>query len=64
MVTEIVLGRCYILCMCVGGASDLTTASDDPIPSSALCVMCIRHFPRGVPGGAGFPPGYMSVHSG
>jgi hypothetical protein len=35
--------------------SDLTTASDDP-SSSALCVVCIGRFPRGVPGGAGMPP--------
>jgi hypothetical protein len=39
----------------------MTTASDDP-SSSALCVMCVGPFPRGVPGGggggggAGMPP--------
>jgi hypothetical protein len=40
--------------VCVG-ASDMRTASDDP-SSSALCVVCIRRFPRGVPGGACMPP--------
>jgi hypothetical protein len=41
------LGMCYILCMCVCvGASDMTTASDDP-SSSSLCVVCIGRFPRG-----------------
>jgi hypothetical protein len=43
--------------VCVG-ASDMTTASDDP-SSSALCVVCVGRFPRGVPrggGGAGMPP--------
>jgi hypothetical protein len=40
--------------VCVG-ASDMTTASDDP-SSSALCVVCAGCFPRGVPGGAGMPP--------
>jgi hypothetical protein len=40
--------------VCVG-ASDMTTVSDDP-SSSALCVMCVGRFPRGVPGGAGMPP--------
>jgi hypothetical protein len=34
------------------GTSGSTTASDDP-SSSALCVVCIGHFPRGVPGGGG-----------
>jgi hypothetical protein len=35
--------------VCVG-ALDLTIASDDP-SSSALCVMCVRRFPKGVLGG-------------
>jgi hypothetical protein len=53
------VGECWVCviffaCVCVG-ASDMTTASDDP-SSSALCVMCARHFPRGVPGGEGMPP--------
>jgi hypothetical protein len=53
------VGECWVCviffaCVCVG-ASDSTTASDDP-SSSALCVMCTGHFPRGVPGGAGMPP--------
>jgi hypothetical protein len=40
---------CYILCMCVCvGASDTTTASDDPSPR-ALSLR--RALPRGVPGG-------------
>jgi hypothetical protein len=43
--------------VCVG-ASDMTTASDDP-SSSALCVVCVGCFPRGVPGGGRYaPPGY------
>jgi hypothetical protein len=47
--------------VCVG-ASDMTTASNDP-SSSVLCVMCIGIFPRGVPKGGGgggryAPPGY------
>jgi hypothetical protein len=56
------VGECWVCviffaCVCVG-ASDLTTASDDP-SSSALCVMCIGLFPRGVPGGGRYaPPGY------
>jgi hypothetical protein len=53
------VGECWVCviffaCVCVG-ASDSTTASDDP-SSSALCVMCTGRFPRGVPGGAGMPP--------
>jgi hypothetical protein len=44
----------FFACVCVG-ASDMTTASDDP-SSSALCVVCAGRFPRGVPGGAGMPP--------
>jgi hypothetical protein len=53
------VGECWVCviffaCVCVG-ASDMTTASDDP-SSSALCVVCVRHFPRGVQGGAGMPP--------
>jgi hypothetical protein len=39
--------------VCVG-ASDSTTLSDDPF-SSALCVMCVGHFPRG---GQVCPPSY------
>jgi hypothetical protein len=47
----------FFACVCVG-ASDMTTASDDP-SSSALCVMCVGRFPRGVPGGGRYaPPGY------
>jgi hypothetical protein len=47
--------------VCVG-ASGSTTASDDP-SSSALCVVCVGRFPRGVRGGGGgggryAPPGY------
>jgi hypothetical protein len=47
---------CVILfaCVCVG-ASGLTTASDNP-SNSALCVVCIGCFPRGVPRGLGMPP--------
>jgi hypothetical protein len=41
----------FFACVCVG-ASDMTTASDDP-SSSALCVVCTGRFPRGVPGGGG-----------
>jgi hypothetical protein len=53
------VGECWVCviffaCVCVG-ASDSTTASDDP-SSSALCVVCVGRFPRGVPGGAGMPP--------
>jgi hypothetical protein len=53
------VGECWVCviffaCVCVG-ASDMTTASDDP-SSSALCVVCVGRFPRGVPGGAGMPP--------
>jgi hypothetical protein len=57
------VGECWVCviffaCVCVG-ASDSTTASDDP-SSSALCVMCTRRFPRGVPRGVGMPPpGYV-----
>jgi hypothetical protein len=46
---------CYILCMCVCGASDSTTASDDP-SSSDVCVVCIGIFPRGFPGGGRYAP--------
>jgi hypothetical protein len=54
------LGMCYILFMCVCvGASGSTTASDD-LSSSALCVVCVGLFPRGVPGGGRYaPPGYV-----
>jgi hypothetical protein len=54
------VGECWVCviffaCVCVG-ASDMTTASDDP-SSSALCVVCVGRFPRGVPGGgSGMPP--------
>jgi hypothetical protein len=55
------VGECWVCviffaCACVG-ASDMTTASDDP-SSSGFCVMCTRIFPRGVlgGGGAGMPP--------
>jgi hypothetical protein len=53
------VGECWVCviffaCVCVG-ASDLTTASDDP-SSSALCVMCIGIFPRGSQGGQVCPP--------
>jgi hypothetical protein len=40
--------------VCVG-ASDSKTVSDDP-SSSALFVVCIEGFPRGVPGGTGMTP--------
>jgi hypothetical protein len=56
------VGECWVCviffaCVCVG-ASDSTTASDDP-SSSALCVVCTRALPRGVPGGGRYaPPGY------
>jgi hypothetical protein len=53
-VGECWVGVIFFACVCVG-ASDMTTASDDP-SSSALCVVCIGRFPRGVPGGAGMPP--------
>jgi hypothetical protein len=45
--------------VCVG-VSGSTTASDDP-SSSVVCVVCVGHFPRGVPGGAGMPP--LVMHS-
>jgi hypothetical protein len=53
------VGECWVCviffaCVCVG-ASDSTTASDDP-SSSVECVVCIGRFPRGVPGGGGIPP--------
>jgi hypothetical protein len=53
------VGECwkYVIlfaCVCVG-ASDMTTASDDP-SSSVICVVCARRFPRGVPGGACMHP--------
>jgi hypothetical protein len=44
----------FFACVCVG-ASDSTTASDDP-SSSALCVVCIGRFLGGSQGGAGMPP--------
>jgi hypothetical protein len=44
----------YSLHVCVG-ASDSKTASDDP-SSSALCVVCTGHFPRGVLGGERYAP--------
>jgi hypothetical protein len=49
------LGMCYILCMCVCvGASDTTTASDDPYKLE-LC-RCAGRFLGGSQGGAGMPP--------
>ena len=54
-----VLGMCYILCMCVCvGASDTTTASDDPFTCGS--AVCIGRFPRGGPRGEQVfpPPGY------
>jgi hypothetical protein len=45
--------------VCVG-TSDMTTASDDP-SSSALCVMCVGCFPRGVPGGGRYAPPWLRV---
>jgi hypothetical protein len=56
------VGECWVCviffaCVCVG-ASDSTTASDDP-SSSALCVVCIGRFLGGSQGGPGMaPPGY------
>jgi hypothetical protein len=46
----------FFACVCVG-ASDSTTASDDP-SSSALCVMCTGAFLGGSQGGGGegMPP--------
>jgi hypothetical protein len=56
-VGECWVGVIFFACVCVG-ASDMTTASDDP-SSSALCVVCVGRFPRGVPGGGRYaPPGY------
>jgi hypothetical protein len=51
------VGECWVCviffaCVCVG-ASDMTTASDDP---SSSVVVCVGRFPRGVPRGAGIPP--------
>jgi hypothetical protein len=43
--------------VCVG-ASDMTTVSDDP-SSSALCVVCVGSFPRGVPGGGRYAPPWL-----
>jgi hypothetical protein len=48
------VGECWVFviffaCVCVG-ASDSTTASDDP-SSSGVCVVCVGRFPRGVLGG-------------
>jgi hypothetical protein len=40
--------------VCVS-ASNSTTASEDPC-SSVLCVVCVRRFPRGVPGGGKYAP--------
>jgi hypothetical protein len=53
------VGECWVCviffaCVCVG-MSDMTTASDNP-SSSALCVVCVGRFPRGVPGGQVCPP--------
>ena len=49
---------CYILCMCVCvGASDTTTASDDPFTWGS--VVCAGRFPRGVPGGGRYAPPWL-----
>jgi hypothetical protein len=53
------VGECWVCviffaCVCVG-ASDSTTASDDPF-SSGLCVVCIGHFLGGSQGGHMPPP--------
>jgi hypothetical protein len=53
---SLMLGMCYILCMCVCGARQIRQLHSDDPSSSALCVMCVEHFPRGVLGGAGMPP--------
>jgi hypothetical protein len=50
------VGECWVCviffaCVCVG-ASDMTTASDDPSSSALLCHVH-RRFPRGVPRGGG-----------
>ena len=52
------LGMCYILCMCVCvGASDMTTASDDPFTQGS--VVCAGRFPRGVLGGGKYAPPWL-----
>jgi hypothetical protein len=53
------VGECWVCviffaCVCVG-ASDSTTASDDPNFLLSLCHVH-RRFPRGVPGGPGLAP--------
>jgi hypothetical protein len=53
------VGECWVCviffaCVCVG-ASDSTTACDDP-SSSALCVVCVGRFLGGSQGGPGMPP--------
>jgi hypothetical protein len=54
---------CYILCMCVCvGASDTTTASDDPYKLE-LC-RCAGRFLGGSQGGAGMPPPGYAQRSG
>jgi hypothetical protein len=58
------VGECWVFviffaCVCVG-ASDLTTASDDP-SSSSLCFMCARCFPRGVSGGRRYVPPWLCL---
>jgi hypothetical protein len=50
----------FFACVCVG-TSDMTTASDDPSYLCPVCVMCIGHFHRGVPGGASMPPWLCAV---
>ena len=60
------VGECWVCviffaCVC-RGASDMTTAFDDP-SSSSLCVMFTGIFPRGVLGGAGMPPPGYAHHS-
>jgi hypothetical protein len=56
------VGECWVCviffaCVCVG-ASDSTTASNDP-SSSALCVVCVGRFPRGVPRGGRYAPPWL-----
>jgi hypothetical protein len=54
---------CYILCMCVCvGASDTTTASDDPFTRALPCAS--GAFLGGSQGGAGMPPPGYAQRSG
>ena len=48
------------VCVCVG-VSDTTTASEDQY-SRGMCVMCIRNFLRGVPGGGRYAPPSYAQH--